>query len=79
MVREMKCLILQIKSVIFKDVMVGNALKQPFNGSWKIGVVSAGTARPSPDIASCLFILLTTVCSDYTAIRKLKNYRDMLY
>lgn len=42
---EMECLILQIKSVIFKDVMVGNALKLPFNGSWKIRVVSAGTAR----------------------------------
>lgn len=45
MAREMKCLILQIKSVIFKDVMVGNVSKLPFNGSWKIGVVSAGTAR----------------------------------
>ncbi len=48
-------------------------------GPGRLGVVSAGTARPSPDIASCLFILLTTVFSDYTAIRKLKNYRDMLY
>lgn len=78
MVREMKCLILQIKSVIFKDVMVGYALKRPFNGPWEIRLLRAVTTGPALDIITYLFIHLMTVSTDYIGEGS-KNNRDTLY
>lgn len=45
----------------------------------RLGQCQLEPPGPSADIVAWLFIHLTTVRADYTAIGRLKNHMDMLY